>query len=357
MGSPISPVLSNIFMQFFERNLISPIFDLNTNIWFRYVDDIFTIVPNSHNLNELLDNINSLHENIKFKIEVENNNQLPFLDCLILRDTQSNIPHFKVYRKPTHSNSYIHSFSHHSLNIKIGTMTNIFNRAYNICTPQFLNNEIDYIFKSFTDLGYDNKLIKKAHQKARNIYFQTKEKNTFELSKVLVIPTLNSLPNNFRNICNEMNINLVHKSNNTLKSKLKHHIKNNDTITNKQNVIYHIPCSVCTHCYIGETSDFERRMYQHKYAYRNMDTNNALVKHTVDKDHRIHIENSNIICKQNDTNKRKLIESIIINNTNNFNITQSNYNFDSFSNKIIINNVPKIRKHLNTIHNFTPQIT
>ena len=77
----------------------------------------------------------------------------------------------------------------------------------------------------------------------------------------------------------------------------------------------------------------------------------------VDKDHRIHIENSNIICKQNDTNKRKLIESIIINNTNNFNITQSNYNFDSFSNKIIINNVPKIRKHLNTIHNFTPQIT
>ena len=47
-------------------------------------------------------------------------------------------------------------------------------------------------------------------------------------------------------------------------------------------------------------------------AKRNMDTNNAIVKHLLDSNHNISIDNNSIILKENDDNKRKNIESIII---------------------------------------------
>lgn len=46
------------------------------------------------------------------------------------------------------------------------------------------------------------------------------------------------------------------------------------------------------------------------------DLNNAIVKHMWEKNHRIDTDNANIIREQ-DTNTRKLIESMIINSTNN----------------------------------------
>ena len=40
MGSPLSPVLSNFFMEYFESELLPNILDTNIP-WLRYVDDIF----------------------------------------------------------------------------------------------------------------------------------------------------------------------------------------------------------------------------------------------------------------------------------------------------------------------------
>ena len=129
MGSCLSPVLSNIFMEFFESELLPNVLDVNSCVWLRYVDDIFCILPDTTNLDELLQKLNGLHNNIKFKIEIENNNVLPFLDVTVIRNINNNLS-FKIYRKPTCSNSYIHAFSSHSDNIKTGSVSNIFLRAY-----------------------------------------------------------------------------------------------------------------------------------------------------------------------------------------------------------------------------------
>ena len=66
-----------------------------------------------------------------------------------------------------------------------------------------------------------------------------------------------------------------------------------------------------------------------------MDTNNAIVKHSLDLNPNINIDNNLIIFRENDDNKRKIIESIIISKTNTFNINQQNYNIDKFSSHII----------------------
>ena len=55
------------------------------NVWFRYVDDTFTLFQNKDTAIKFLYCLNSRHENIQFTIEFESNQQIPFLDVSIKR--------------------------------------------------------------------------------------------------------------------------------------------------------------------------------------------------------------------------------------------------------------------------------
>ena len=82
MGSPISPIVANLFMEDFEQKAISttphpPYF------WKTYVDDTFTILESSHRT-ALLDHINSIDQHIQFTCEEQRGDgSLPFL-CVSL---------------------------------------------------------------------------------------------------------------------------------------------------------------------------------------------------------------------------------------------------------------------------------
>ena len=135
MGSPLSPVLSNLFMEYFESELLSNVIDENTP-WMRYVDDIFSVCSLSdEQFNVFFERLNSLCPSIKFQIEWESNNKLSFLDIQLVR--QENQVFYKVFRKPTHSNMYIHYFSYHKETIKLAVLSSLFLRAYRICSPCF----------------------------------------------------------------------------------------------------------------------------------------------------------------------------------------------------------------------------
>jgi hypothetical protein len=58
-------------------------------------------------LAEFLDHLNGLHENIKFTMETEKDGHLPFL-----YKPDGSLGN-RVYRKPTHTNLYLHANSHH----------------------------------------------------------------------------------------------------------------------------------------------------------------------------------------------------------------------------------------------------
>ena len=85
MGSPLAPILADLFMSKLEEKLNK----FSTNkpiIWLRYVDDIFCIFKKNQNIDDFLKRINKWHDNIKFTIEIESNNQMPFLDVTIIRN-------------------------------------------------------------------------------------------------------------------------------------------------------------------------------------------------------------------------------------------------------------------------------
>ena len=76
--------------------------------------------------------VNNLHQNIKFTMEEQSNEELAFLDDLLKRNS-AKISEL-VYRKPTHAGQYLNYSSHHQTSCKESVLSSLFNRAYLIIT-------------------------------------------------------------------------------------------------------------------------------------------------------------------------------------------------------------------------------
>ena len=72
MGSCISPVVANIFMEHIERQALST-FREPPRIWLRYVDDVFCVIKLSV-IDDFHHYINSISLNVKLTLELEDNN-------------------------------------------------------------------------------------------------------------------------------------------------------------------------------------------------------------------------------------------------------------------------------------------
>ena len=81
--------------------------DFVVPVYYRYVDDIFAIVP-IDKINVLLSTFNNYHERLKFN-EIESNSSLNFLNTTVLRCNNKLITNW--FRKPTWSGRYINFHS------------------------------------------------------------------------------------------------------------------------------------------------------------------------------------------------------------------------------------------------------
>ena len=82
MGSPLGPILANIFVGYHERR-IQP--HQWPQVYDRYVDDIFSHFLSKEACNEFFVTLNNLHPALKFTREDEQDDSLPFLDVLVNR--------------------------------------------------------------------------------------------------------------------------------------------------------------------------------------------------------------------------------------------------------------------------------
>ena len=102
MGSPVSPIVANLYMECFERKALASAIHPPW-VWYRFVDDTWVIQKQVHK-QAFLDHINSIDPAIKFTVE----------------GTQGN------GAIPSHTDQYLQWDSHHSLSAKysvIGTLT------------------------------------------------------------------------------------------------------------------------------------------------------------------------------------------------------------------------------------------
>ena len=115
MGSPLSPVLANLYMEYYETELL-PTISPQPLLWLRYVDDVIAMWPENSDFPEFFQKVNALAPSIKFTVEWEEEDSIPFLDTRIRRLSSGFT--FSIYRKPTHSHQYIHWFSWHNEQVK-----------------------------------------------------------------------------------------------------------------------------------------------------------------------------------------------------------------------------------------------
>ena len=103
MGSPLDPVLTNIFTVELEWNII-PTLSKNILLWRRYVNDAICFIKLT-SINKVFEILNSYHKNITFTIEIETENKVSLLDVLLFPN--NSLIGTKVCCKNTNTDIYI----------------------------------------------------------------------------------------------------------------------------------------------------------------------------------------------------------------------------------------------------------
>jgi hypothetical protein len=89
MGDSLSMVVSNIFMEHIEEIILDTA-DHKPAKLLRYVNDTFVVWPHGPaRLQKFLHRLNSIMPTIKFRMKVEANDTLPFLNVLVMNGVQS----------------------------------------------------------------------------------------------------------------------------------------------------------------------------------------------------------------------------------------------------------------------------
>ena len=142
MGSPISPLIANIFMEEFEVKALSSI--PHPSLWLRFVDDTFVINREEHS-QDLLHHINSQDPHIQFTVEPTQQGSLPFLDILVTIEPDNTFS-TTVYRKPTHTDQYLHWDSNHHITAKESAYNTLAHRAKIVSSTQDkMDRELQHI--------------------------------------------------------------------------------------------------------------------------------------------------------------------------------------------------------------------
>ena len=165
IGKSILKPLAGIYMHWFERNFVynedkSPKHGLR--FWKRQVDDVFFIWEGTKDELELFVwLLNGVEMKIQFKMELEKEGFLPFLDVGISKSGGKLVT--KVYRKPTHTQQYINWLSNHPKNMLLGVLKGLIHRAHVLCDlKEDLLEELALLKNVFITNGYPEKLVKKT---------------------------------------------------------------------------------------------------------------------------------------------------------------------------------------------------
>ena len=314
MGSPLSPILANLCLEFIEKNHIQSLPDnIKPLFYVRYVDDIFIIYKHDdHSFNTFLDTINSIIPSIKFTVEYENNNTLPFLDVQVKHNIDYTFS-YSVYRKATNTESYIHFFSFHSQQVKSLVLCNMFTRAFRICDPQNLDKEIQHIREAFKNLAYPENFINQCLSKSRRKWYNPTPK-TNEKTKHLTLPyhpklvPLQQEYNKFNKNETKSRVAISFKYKNTIRSRL---VRNRKVKSNSG--VYCIPCKDCNKSYFGESGrGLDTRIEEHKQSVRKGYQYSAIATHCLDVEHRVNFNEARMVYRSNNVRIRRLVEGALI---------------------------------------------
>ena len=304
MGSPVSPIVANLFMEWFEEVALQS-FRFEITVWKRYVDDTFVALCDSL-VEELTAHINSIDPAIQFTREEEQNKTLPMLDTLTRRNEEGKLS-FSVYRKPTHTDQYLQFDSNQPLQHKLGVIRTLHHRCMMLCTEEEDKmKEIEHLKKVLSVSGYTKAAWSLATarkpQTSRQTTPTSDTRKKGSVSLPYVGPVTEAIARNFR----QAGVTTHIKPCNTIRGRLVRPKDKLDRL-DQAGVVYKIACQDCTATYVGET---ERKLNtRFKEHHR---SSSPVGLHMEQRRHSIDNESVSVLHKEADWYKRGVAEAIHI---------------------------------------------
>ena len=229
------------------------------SLWLRFVDDTFVINQAEHS-QELLHHINNQDPLTQFTVELTQQDSLPFLDTLITIQLDNTLS-TTVYRKPTHTDQYLHWDSDHHITAKQSVFNTLAHRAKTVSSTQdSMDKELDHIKTALQHCQFHSWALNQWHHR----FIQSQQQpnnpnnnNTADKTKTkatIVVPYIPKTSAQFKKVCKRKGIQVHFKGTNTLKTALGNP-KDKDPKANQTGIIYHYQCphTNCTSSYIGES--------------------------------------------------------------------------------------------------------
>ena len=305
MGSPLSPLLACMFMEEFETRALAES-KVNVEFYARYVDDCFLVAKKADDLDMFLNELNQLDPNdrIQFTVEAENDKKLSFLDCLIERTSEG--IELSVYHKATDTGRFTHFKSFQPMQHKIGTISNLSRRNYQIASKIDAAAKEECALKdNLSKCGYPVNLV----QKNLDVFCPRRKPKEKPMITV-ALPYYNGLSSKISRYLGRFGVKCYMQKGVSLGNGL---YKNSPKVEPK-NVIYSIPCADCNASYIGKTTrHLNYRTKEHISAVgRKKDQNHPLYKHVMSSGHSIDFGSVHVIERSSQPDVLNSKEQLLI---------------------------------------------
>ena len=251
-------------------------------------------------------------------MEEESNGELAFLDTLLKRNNGE--ISVLVYRKPTHTDQYLHYSSHHQTSWKESVVSSLFNRAYSVITNKDdLHKENARIKQVLKKNGYRESIINKIFRKISNNHSlpqsqQLREATDIQEKEIRIsinLPYVEGISEKLRRILRSHKIRSTFYTEITLR-KLLCKPKDRVATEDKNDIVYKIDCSNCLAVYFSESKrSLKSRSDEHKRSVRSCDCDkNEIAKHCWEADHNFNWDQKKVIEGESRLIPRKIKETI-----------------------------------------------
>ena len=200
----------------------------------------------------------------------------------------------EVFRKPTHTDRYLHYRSYHHHSTKQGIIKTLTHRCQTIYRDDEARRaEQLHLNKVFKSNGYPTGFIHRATNK------KIPEPRGQQPSTRICITYIKGIGEQIRKICNREGIQVTFRSRRTLRTILTK-VKPSQPDTDIKGVVYRIPCKDCDETYIGETGrTLKTRLQEHKRDVRlGHTTTNAVAYHAHSQLHQIDWDNAEVVDRE-----------------------------------------------------------
>nr|VZI03806.1 unnamed protein product [Spirometra erinaceieuropaei] len=300
MGSPISGLIAEAVLQKLERRLFE---EYKPKFWARYVDDTFVIIDQDK-INYYAEVLNSIMPDLRFTMEEEVEDKLPFLDVLICRQPNGELA-TSVYRKPTNTLQIVSYNSNHPPQHKRSCVRTLYRRVETHCsTPAAKLNEIKLLRELFRANGYPRAFIERSRRQPKKRNEEHSQPNSWRS-----IPYIKGVSEVVARSLAPLGIGVAHRPDSTIRRQV---MRPKDPIPKQEMsaVVYRLQCS-CGSCnYVGETGRrLQTRMHEHKLAVRRLDPKSEVETHAAQMGHIFNFDAVEIVGRGGDHTARQVQEA------------------------------------------------